>query len=210
MSTDTDALTSTPADGAKILVIIFGPPAVGKMTVGRALAELTGLPLVHNHITIELLLQFFPFEHPGFRRLTTEFRTRLFEEIAQAPEHAGMIFTYVWALDEGSDTAFVNTLTGIFNARGARVCYVELFAPLEERLRRNTQESRLAEKPSKRDLEASRARLLENERTYRMNTQPGERFLYPDAHLRLDVSEIAPAEAARRIAAHFGLKKRTT
>lgn len=192
----------------KVLVVIFGPPAVGKMTVGRALAELTGLPLVHNHVTIELLLQFFPFEHPGFRRLNTEFRTRIFEEIVQAPEHGGLIFTCMWALGEESDKAFVNTLASIFTSRGGRVCYAELFAPLEERLRRNTGESRLAEKPSKRDIEASRARLLENERMYRMNTQPGEAFLYPDAHLRLDVSELEPADAARRIATHFELKER--
>lgn len=204
--------TGTPAaaaDGTKSLVVIFGPPAVGKMTIGRALAELTGLPLLHNHITVELLLQFFPFDHPGFRRLTTEFRTRLFEEIVQAPEHSGLIFTYLWALDEASAKAFLDRLTGIFTSRGARVCYVELTAPLEERLRRNTGESRLAEKPSKRDLEASRGRLLENERKHRMNTQPGEAFFYPDAHLRLDVAELEPAEAARRIAAHFGLRERT-
>jgi len=30
------------------LVIIFGPPAVGKMTVGRALSRLTGLKLFHT------------------------------------------------------------------------------------------------------------------------------------------------------------------
>ena len=197
------------AGDPKVLVVIFGPPAVGKMTVGRALGELTGLPLVHNHLTIELLLQFFPFGHPSFRRLNAEFRARLFEEIVEAPEHRGLIYTYVWALGEESDKAFVNKLANIFTSRGARVCYVELAAPLEERLRRNTGESRLAEKPSKRDIEASRARLLENERMYRMNTQPGETFLYPDAHLRLDVAELPPEEAARQIAARFGLKERT-
>lgn len=194
----------------KVLVVIFGPPAVGKMTVGRALAEHTGLPLVHNHVTVEPLLQLFPYGHPIFRRLTAEFRTRIFEEIVQAPEYGGLIFTYVWALDEAGDKAFVDMLTEIFTSRGERVCYVELSAPLDERLRRNTTESRLAEKPSKRDLEASRARLLENERDYRMNTQPGETFFYPDAYLRLDVAEMEPGEAAKRIAMRFGLAERTT
>jgi len=40
------------------LVIIFGPPAVGKMTVGRALAERTGFKLFHNHMTSKLALAF--------------------------------------------------------------------------------------------------------------------------------------------------------
>ena len=31
------------------LVIIFGPHAVGKMTVGQELAKITDLKLFHNH-----------------------------------------------------------------------------------------------------------------------------------------------------------------
>jgi hypothetical protein len=34
------------------LVIIFGPPAVGKMTVGLELERLTGFRLLHNHMTV--------------------------------------------------------------------------------------------------------------------------------------------------------------
>lgn len=37
------------------LVIIFGPQAVGKMTVGHALEDITDLKLFHNHMTIELV-----------------------------------------------------------------------------------------------------------------------------------------------------------
>lgn len=40
------------------LVIIFGPQAVGKMTVGQELEKLTGLKLFHNHMTIELVSHF--------------------------------------------------------------------------------------------------------------------------------------------------------
>lgn len=64
------------------LVMIFGPPAVGKMTVGFALERLTGMPLFHNHMTIEPLLRYFPYGSPPFARLNNEFRTRIFEEVA--------------------------------------------------------------------------------------------------------------------------------
>ncbi|MCG3259823.1 MAG: hypothetical protein H7644_08755 [Candidatus Heimdallarchaeota archaeon] len=64
------------------LIIIFGPPASGKMTVGRKLAELTGFKLLHNHISIELFLQFFEFDSPHFSRLNSEFRRRIIEEVA--------------------------------------------------------------------------------------------------------------------------------
>jgi ATP-dependent Lon protease len=40
-----------------LLLFVVGPPAVGKMSVGQAIAERTGLRLFHNHISIELALR---------------------------------------------------------------------------------------------------------------------------------------------------------
>ena len=45
-------------------VLLFGPPAVGKMSVGRELEKITGLRLFHNHMTIELVVPFFDFGLP--------------------------------------------------------------------------------------------------------------------------------------------------
>lgn len=39
-------------------VLIFGPQAVGKMTVGHELEKRTDLKLFHNHMTIELVTPF--------------------------------------------------------------------------------------------------------------------------------------------------------
>ena len=36
-------------------IMIVGPQAVGKMTVGQELSKITNLKLLHNHMTIELL-----------------------------------------------------------------------------------------------------------------------------------------------------------
>jgi predicted metal-dependent phosphotriesterase family hydrolase len=41
------------------LVFLIGDAAVGKMTVGQALMEQTGLRLFHNHMTIEPVLEIF-------------------------------------------------------------------------------------------------------------------------------------------------------
>lgn len=41
------------------LVIIFGPHAVGKMTVGQKLAKITALGLFHNHMTIDIVSDLF-------------------------------------------------------------------------------------------------------------------------------------------------------
>src|SRR4051812_27631986 len=73
-----------PRPATKWFVVLFGPPAVGKMTVGQALASLTGLKLLHNHMTIELLLPLFSYGTPAFTQLNHEFRRRNIEEVAQS------------------------------------------------------------------------------------------------------------------------------
>lgn len=183
-------------------VLIFGPPAVGKMTVGHELAKLTGLKLFHNHMTIDLVLNFFEFGSPQFRRLVSEFRRRVFEEVA-ASDLPGLIFTYVWALDSENDRAFVEDSCAIFRERGAEVYFVELEAALPERLRRNESAFRLSQKPSKRDVARSKALLLADCERHRLNTD-GD-FFQEENYLKIDNTNLSPAEAARRIVEAFGL-----
>ena len=91
------------------LVLIFGPPAVGKMTVGAALSELTGWPLFHDHLTIEAVLPVFGFDHPAFWPIVLDFRARIFND---AIRHGlpGLIYTFAWTLDDPADLAYVHAL----------------------------------------------------------------------------------------------------
>jgi len=59
------------------LLFVFGPPAVGKMTVGRAVVSASDFRLFHNHHTIEPLLEVFDYGTPPFMRLLGEFRRRV-------------------------------------------------------------------------------------------------------------------------------------
>ena len=59
-------MVETSAGPAPTLMYLVGPPAVGKMTVGQEIAARTGMRLFHNHMTIELVLQFFEFGSPPF------------------------------------------------------------------------------------------------------------------------------------------------
>jgi hypothetical protein len=89
-----------------MLVFIVGPPAVGKMAVGHELAARTGFRLFHNHHTIDLVLRFFDYGTPPFRRLVGEFRRRTFEEVAGS-SLPGLIYTFVWAFDDPSNAVTV-------------------------------------------------------------------------------------------------------
>lgn len=43
------------------LIMITGPQAVGKMTVEQELAKLTNFKLFHNHMSIDLVNNFFSY-----------------------------------------------------------------------------------------------------------------------------------------------------
>lgn len=171
------------------------------MTVGLALQELTGLRLFHNHLSIEAVLPVFPFGSAPFGRLVGEFRARVFEEVAES-DLPGLIFTCVWAFDDPEDRIFIERLKTIFEVRGGRAVFVELWADLETRLERNESDHRLSQKPSKRDVGRSRARLLDHEARYRL-TSNGE-FPFED-HLRIDNTRLSPDQVALQIADHFKL-----
>lgn len=58
-------------------IIIFGPQAVGKMTVGQELERITDLKLFHNHMTIDLLHPYFGFSSETWR-LSDLIRSEIF------------------------------------------------------------------------------------------------------------------------------------
>ncbi len=184
-------------------LVIFGPPAVGKMTVGYELAKLTGMKVFHNHMTIDLILEFFPYGHEKFDLLVSEFRQRIFEEVATS-DLPGMIFTYVWALDQPDDKEQVDSYCEIFKQNGADVYFVELDADLDKRLERNKSEFRLSKKSSKRDISRSEKNLLKTESQYKMNTN-GD-FFYQENYVKINNSNLSPKATARRIVEAFGFE----
>ena len=188
---------------APLLLFLIGAPAVGKMTVGQELAQLTGLRLFHNHLSIEPAFRFFDFGTPSFDRIVGEFRRGVFEEAAKSTL-PGLIFTFVWAFDLPSEAAAVEGYAAPFRAAGGRVLFVELQASLEERLRRNETEFRLAEKPSKRNLAESRRRLLEHDGKYQFRSDPA---LRPKDWLTLDTTALEPRAVADRVIDHFDLPR---
>ena len=186
------------------LLLIIGPPAVGKMTVGRAVCARTGFRLFHNHHTIEPLLEIFGFGTPPFVTLNGEFRRRVIEEAAASGTR--LIFTFVWNVEEQEDADEVRRLVAPYVDAGLRVSFVELDADLPTRLGRNVGETRIADKRSKRDLAWSEAHVRELDAAHVMNTRPGGRtpadeVLADFAHLRLDNSRLSPEAAAAEIAA---------
>jgi len=182
-------------------VIIFGPSAVGKATVGKELANNLGYKLFHNHMVIELVHNFFTWSDAEFGKLVGDIRNRIFEEI-KASRITGVVFTYVWALDQQSDhdelMDYMKSLGVVFED----IYFVELSANQEERLERNKDERRLAEKKTKRNIEESERFIFESETKYKLNSN-GD-FMYPDQHLKIDNTKLTVGETTKLITEGLG------
>lgn len=75
------------------LVVLYGPPAVGKLTVGQQLSSLTGFRLFHNHLVVDTLLALFPFGSSPFVELRERHWLECFEEAARFGL-PGVVFTF--------------------------------------------------------------------------------------------------------------------
>lgn len=191
-------------DKERALVVILGPHAVGKMTVGQELEKLTGLKLFHNHMSIELVRKFFdPNRDEAGRRLNSLIRREIFREVAES-ELRGMIFTYMFAFDEESEYEYIGKIIDLYKSHGAKCCVVELCADYGVRVERNKSENRLLNKESKRDIARSEAEMAATSKKYRLNSYDGEELPFEN-YFKLDNTELSPQDAAKLICERFGL-----
>ena len=165
----------------------------------------TGFPLFHNHVPIEAVLPVFDFGSPEFNRLVGGFRQAMLREVAQS-ELDGFVYTIMFDFANPREIEFMERLSAQFAAPTWRVVLVELEADLAVRLERNATPMRLAAKPSKRDVDASRARLLAAEERFQLNSSG----TFPHAyHLKIDNTALTPEQAADLIVEHFGIGSST-
>ena len=181
------------------LLFIIGDAAVGKMTVGQELMKITELRLFHNHMTIEPVIEIFG-RYDG--KTISEIREVIFKNYA-ASDNYGMIFTLMMDFDLPSEWEYLDHVKGIFEPYGTDFYYVELIAPQEIRLKRNISENRLKNKASKRDIETSNQRLINEDKNHRCVSYEGEINFYN--YLRIENSDKAPDEVTQMIKEAFKL-----
>ena len=191
---------------SKTLVIILGPHAVGKMTVGQELANITQLRLFHNHMSIELARKLFAYTEKEWSILNETIRKTVFELFAKG-DFPGLIFTYMCAFDEQSDLDYLQNMIHLFSSNGANCYVVELCADFEERLIRNKSENRLLHKESKRNLERSEAEMRNTSEKYSLNSYGGENLPFEN-YMKIDNTALAPDEVAKMIQTHFAIEGR--
>jgi hypothetical protein len=167
------------------LVFIHGAPAVGKLTVARQLAILSGFRLFHNHLTVDLVRSVFPFGTEPFVRLREEIWLSTFHEAAQSK--TSLIFTFA---PEGTvRPKFIQNTKDVVATSGGKVVFVELTCDEHELERR-------VESPSRKQFEK-----LTSIEEYRALKQAGA-FGFPaiPSELSINTTTTPPEDAARTIA----------
>ncbi|MFH0890638.1 MAG: AAA family ATPase [Candidatus Liptonbacteria bacterium] len=175
------------------LVIIYGPPGVGKLAVAKELAKLTGFKLFHNHLTVEPVKAIFEFGHPDFWKLLLKIRLSILEFAAK--NNIDCIFTVVYAA-EIDDRSTEQKIRAIEKHSG-KVCLVKLTCDRKELYKR-------IRHPSRREFSKINnvARLKEI-----MARHDLDAVMKFKNTLVIDNTKISPRKSAEKIIRHYKLPK---
>jgi tRNA uridine 5-carbamoylmethylation protein Kti12 len=110
-------------------VFVYGPPAAGKYTIAKALADELNWPLFHNHLAIDYVESIIKWGEPGFHEACADARIAL---VKRALENGtSLVSTFVYAKDFDADDVFVDRLMTTVRDAGARFCPVQLNCPID-------------------------------------------------------------------------------
>lgn len=121
------------------LIFLYGPPASGKYTIAKSIAEKTGYKLFHNHLTVDLAKGVLDYGTKPFWELVHKIRLDIFEKAAKE-NISGMIFTYVYEKD--SDDSFVKQVLEKVNSNGGEIIFIQIYCDKKILLERVKEDSR--------------------------------------------------------------------
>ncbi len=168
------------------LIFLHGMPGVGKLTVARKLAELTGFKLFHNHLTVDLVVSVFEFGSEQFIELREKIWLEVFA-LAVDAKLRGLIFTFVF--ERTVTDSFIQNVRDVVESNGGEVLFVKLECSQEELEKRLTD-------PGRKLL----GKLGSLEQFHELNEAGA--FVHPDVpedRMVLDTTHLTASAAAARI-----------
>lgn len=177
------------------LVFLYGPPAVGKYTIGAMLAEKTGYQFVHNHVTVDVAKLIFPHKTDDNRQAFSDLKDTLRLVIFRTAAQANVNLITTLAYTAGQSDAFVKTVIETVSQAGGTVCFVRLTAPRQILYERVANESRVALKKT-----------IDPKLIERKFEQGGldEPISFAES-LELNTAELTPEQSVQRIIDRFAL-----
>jgi shikimate kinase len=174
------------------LIYLYGPPGVGKYTVGKELSRLTGYKLFHNQLSIEFVLPVFEFGSEQFNKLVLKYRREVIEEAAKS--NTSLIFTSAYA--KGYNETIMKDIVRRVERHNGNVYFVQLYCDRQTLLKR---------------IKSRQRNVFHKIRSARKMQDLLERYDHMSAipfreSLSIDNTDVSPARAARMIISHYGLK----
>ncbi|KKQ55789.1 MAG: hypothetical protein US74_C0023G0015 [Parcubacteria group bacterium GW2011_GWA2_38_13] len=127
------------------ILVIYGPPAVGKYTVAKEVARLTGYKLFHNHLTADLASLFFRYGTRQYSDLVQSFRLHLIKSVIKEKSLKGIMLTFAYGLETHggkTDNQFIKKITTIVQGKKEKIFFVKLTCNLNELRKRLKNPSR--------------------------------------------------------------------
>lgn len=174
------------------LIVLYGPPASGKLTVAKALANINKYPLLHNHLVADFANTLFDFGTDEYVKLASELRSRAVDAALKA-KLPGLIMTFAYGLEtkEGEkDDIVLKTIAARVKRCGGTVHFVRLTCDLTELVKRVDRKDR------KEFHKLTKPSVLKHILTKLPKTK--EAIPFTDS-LLIDTQQLTPLEAAKRI-----------
>jgi tRNA uridine 5-carbamoylmethylation protein Kti12 len=174
------------------LIIIYGPPAVGKLSVGKELSKLTGYKIFHNHLAIDFIESVLDRKNAKFWELLDKYRLELIE-IAGKNGVEGLIMTSVHI--NGPNDKFIKDIMEIMGNNSGSYHFVKLECNIEEMKKRLQNPSR------KKHGKLINVDILEK---FMSENDVTSEIHFVDS-LKIDNTNLSPKKTAKMIKEHYKL-----
>jgi hypothetical protein len=172
--------------------MIYGPPAVGKLTVAKEIARLTGLKLFDNHLTVNVVQPIFGWNSEAYFRTLRAVRLTVIAEAAR--QGIDLVGTMVY-LHPGS-LPYIEQLEELLASLGAELCLLRLMAERAVLDKRVVDEDRAA---------YHKIATTEGLDRYLSSGAVGHAIPSRDS-LTIDNTDLTPTDVAMRAISHYGLE----
>jgi gluconate kinase len=174
-----------------IIAHLNGWPGVGKLTIGRIVAERLRARLIHNHLLHDVAIACTGLNDPERWPLYEAVREAAYRALAQRPASESIVMTNALCVNSERERRAWNQVVDLAIDRRAPLVPVVLEAVFEENARRLQSAERVGRK------------LIDPEKLREFMVS--DRIQYPDVPelLTLDVTALSTEQAAARICDHL-------
>jgi len=184
------------------VVFLYGPIAVGKLTVAKILSRKLGYKLIHNHLVNDLVEEVF--ERKTYWNHAMKDYLRLYVQATAVKGKINFVATHAYShnfisLAGLSDPRFVQILERRLTKLGARFCPVHLKADKHALLKRVTGTSRKRYKKLL-DKKILRKLMFEEYKDYDTSPKLKNNFI-------INNTDLSPQKVANMIIKHYKLRR---